>query len=110
MLANQKIGARYCKPALSPLWRRFRELAQDGLIPGGTRRNFTHIEASVDWPAYMEDWERLMYCDAQTSGGLLMAVPPGRVDAMVGELGRLGVPCAAVIGEVVDGERIQVVR
>ena len=78
-----------------------RELAQDGLIPGGTRRNHAHIQASVDWPADMEDWERLMYCDAQTSGGLLMAVPPDRVDAMVSELGRLGVPCAAVIGEIV---------
>ena len=109
MLANQNIGAVLQAGAI-PVMEEVPELAQDGLIPGGTRRNFTHIEASVDWPADMEDWERLMYCDAQTSGGLLMAVPPGRVDAMVGELGRLGVPCAAVIGEVVDGERIQVVH
>ena len=39
-----------------------------------------------------------------------MAIPPDRVDAMVSELGRLGVPCAAVIGEIVAGERIEVFR
>ena len=109
MLANQEVGARLQAGSI-PVMEEVRELAQDGLIPGGTRRNYAHIQASVDWPADMEDWERLIYCDAQTSGGLLMAVPPDRVDAMVSELGRLGVPCAAVIGEIVAGERIEVVH
>ena len=109
MLANQSIGARLQAGSI-PVMGYVRELAQEGFIPGGTRRNHTHIEASVDWPADMEDWERLLYCDAQTSGGLLMAVPPERADAMVVELGRRGAPCAAVIGEVVDGDRIEVVH
>ena len=109
MLANQGVGARLQAGSI-PVMDEVRNLAQDGLIPGGTQRNYAHIQASVDWPADMEDWERLMYCDAQTSGGLLMAVPPDRVDAMVSELGRLGVTCAAVIGEILAGERIEVFR
>ena len=93
-----------------PLIDEVRELAQDDVIPGGTRRNYTHLQGSIDWPPDMDEWERLIYCDAQTSGGLLMAVPPDRVDAMLDELKQPSVLCAAVIGEIASGERIQVVR
>jgi selenide,water dikinase len=45
---------------------------------------------------------RTLLADAQTSGGLLMAVPPERVDDLVAEL-RACAPAAAVVGEVVEG-------
>ena len=38
--------------------------------------------------------------DAQTSGGLLIAVDPSRVDALIAALGSLGAPAAAVVGRV----------
>jgi len=109
MLADQNIGARLQAGSI-PLLDEVRELAQDDVIPGGTRRNYTHLQGSIDWPPDMDEWERLIYCDAQTSGGLLMAVPPDRVDAMLDELKQPSVLCAAVIGEIASGERIQVVR
>lgn len=109
MLANQNIGARLQACSI-PLLEDVRELARDDVIPGGTRRNYTDLQGSVDWPPDMERWERLIYCDAQTSGGLLMAVPPDRVDRLLYKLEQPGILCAAVIGEIVAGEGIQVVR
>jgi len=41
--------------------------------------------------------------DAQTSGGLLLAVPPRAVPALLGELTQQGLP-AALIGDIVAGE------
>ncbi len=108
MLADGGIGARIVASAV-PLIEGVRELAEENVIPGGTRRNFSHINPVVEWPADMPEWERLIYCDAQTSGGLLMAVAPDKVDAMLKALQRPGVLCAAVIGEVVAGEGIQLV-
>jgi selenide,water dikinase len=43
-------------------------------------------------------------CDAQTSGGLLLAVPPARTDDLLAALREQATPAAAVIGEVVAGE------
>ncbi len=47
--------------------------------------------------------EQLLLADAQTSGGLLLAVEPGRAGALVAALGRRATPAAAVIGHTVEG-------
>jgi selenide,water dikinase len=46
----------------------------------------------------------LLLADAQTSGGLMAAVDPSRVDAVLVDLAGAGTPAAAVIGEVTEGE------
>ncbi len=67
-----------------------RAVAEQGFIPGGTRSNLAFVDASVDWGA-LEDVERLLLADAQTSGGLLIAVPEERADALAGALADRGV-------------------
>ena len=52
-----------------------RELAARDLFPSGTRRNHAAHSEQVDWNGLPET-EQLMLCDAQTSGGLLVAIPP----------------------------------
>ena len=47
---------------------------------------------------------RLLLADAQTSGGLLIAVAPDRADTLVAALGREGTLAAVVIGRVIAGE------
>ena len=56
--------------------------------------------------------EQLLLCDAQTSGGLLGAVPGDQAESVVGELRSVGATSAAVIGSIVAGEpgRIHVCR
>jgi selenide,water dikinase len=73
-------------------------LAQAGIVPGGTRRNLRAVDAIVRWdPAITETW-RLVLADAQTSGGLLVAVPDGQ--ALLRALARRGVTQARQVGEV----------
>ena len=45
----------------------------------------------------------MLLADAQTSGGLLAAVDPSQVDAVLTELAAAGTPAAALVGEVTDG-------
>jgi selenide,water dikinase len=78
-----------------------RELVAEGHVPGGTKRNLVDLAEDVDFGALDPD-TRTLLADAQTSGGLLIAVPADRTDVLLAELeGRS--PVAAVIGEVVDG-------
>ncbi len=78
------------------------ELANVGVAPGGTHRNLQAMASAVSWAADITDPERLLLCDAQTSGGLLLAVPPERVDTLLKALHRVGVTASTVIGRITE--------
>lgn len=83
-----------------PLLEGARALAEAGHVPGGTRRNLTDLADDVTFADDVPAVVRTLLADAQTSGGLLMAVDPERVDDLVAALdGRA--PVAAVVGRVV---------
>ncbi len=82
-------------PILEEAWT----LARMGAIPGGTQRNRGSLEGAVSWEG-IEEEARVLLSDAQTSGGLLMAVPEERVDRLVRALRDRAVPAAAVVGEI----------
>jgi selenide,water dikinase len=77
------------------------ELAAEGVYPGGSQRNFAAAEALVDASAVDEDVARVMF-DAQTSGGLLIAVAPERTAGLMRLLETKGAPSAARIGKLVS--------
>jgi selenide, water dikinase len=58
-----------------PFLQGTRDLADRDLFPSGSRRNHAAYREAVDWNGLAEV-EQLMLCDAQTSGGLLVAIPP----------------------------------
>ena len=84
-----------------PLLPRARELAEAGVIPGGTRRNL-EAAAGVAWGSRITEGDRLLATDAQTSGGLLLAVPPDEVEALVAALQREGTLASGIIGRLTD--------
>ena len=86
-----------------PLLPGVRELADRGVVPGGTRNNFDAFDSEVAWGSDITDEEKLILCDAQTSGGLLMAVPPASIQAVLDGLAQRGV-MGAIIGRVVAVE------
>jgi selenide,water dikinase len=89
-----------------------RGYAREGIVPGGTHANWRFLDEWVEYaPAIAKD-EQLLLCDAQTSGGLLIAVAPRDADALCRALERRGAPCAAVIGGLESGRagRMRVVR
>jgi selenide, water dikinase len=79
-------------------------LVEEGLVPGGTRRNADHFSAFVDFESEVGEVERTILFDAQTSGGLLIGVDEERTGDLVAALGERGTPAAAVVGRVIGGE------
>jgi selenide, water dikinase len=79
-----------------------RALADQGWIPGGSRRNLDAVEPHLRWAPDLSEVDRLLLADAQTSGGLLIAVAPERTDELVGLLRTAGTLAAAVVGEITD--------
>ena len=77
-------------------------LAQAGHVPGGTTRNLADLAEDVVWAAEISEPVRTLLADSQTSGGLLLAVPPDRVDALRADLHGQGT-AAAVIGKLAEG-------
>ena len=86
-----------------PLLPHARDMAARGAVPGGTQRNVTSLADSVSFAVGVDETARVLLSDAQTSGGLLIAVAPDRVAGLVAGLERAGSPAAAVIGRVVAG-------
>jgi len=86
-----------------PLLPHAHDMAARGAVPGGTQRNLTSLADAVSFAVGVEETTRVLLCDAQTSGGLLIAVPPDKTEALVTALAREQAPAAAVIGRVVAG-------
>jgi selenium donor protein len=81
-------------PVLEPA----RELAAADVVPGGTLDNLEHVSPFVDWSAGLSRVDRVLLADAQTSGGLLIAVPPERTAALLAALQARGVAESRRIG------------
>jgi len=79
-----------------------RELAADGVVPGGTARNLAWILDTVEIGEGVTDLDVTILGDAQTSGGLLFGVDPSRAEGVVAELEASG-HVAACIGTVTAG-------
>jgi selenide, water dikinase len=85
-----------------PVFAGARALAEEGHFPGGTRRNLEAAGAYTHFGDAVTERTRLVLADAQTSGGLLLAVPAARCEALTAGLREAG-ELAARIGEVRAG-------
>ena len=82
-----------------PFMEQAEELASFGLIPAGTYRNREHCLCRTTISESAEELRALLTFDAQTSGGLLLAVPKERVQEACERLAALGEP-AWLVGRV----------
>jgi selenide,water dikinase len=73
-------------------------IAQD-CVPGGSRANLKACDGCVDW-GDADSAVRTLLTDAQTSGGLLLCVPPKKLGAVMAVLKRHRTPIAEVIGRI----------
>jgi selenophosphate synthase len=110
MLAASKVGADIWFESL-PILPHALSLAGRGIVPGGSQRNLAAAE-QVDWAEDLTATERIICVDAQTSGGLLLAVPPENERALLAALNEAETPAAAVIGRLTAGPagRVRVTR
>jgi selenide,water dikinase len=78
-------------------------LAQKGYGPGAIERNLASYGDEVDFSPQLENWQRRLLADAQTSGGLLVAVAPEGERNVLSCFHRAGFGQAAVIGRMKSG-------
>jgi len=83
-----------------PLLPRVRDLAVAGCVPGGSRANLDHASPCIGFGERFPEVMRLVLADAQTSGGLLVAVPDAAAPRFVDEIASRGGE-AAEIGRLV---------
>ena len=101
MLVASRVAAEVAFEAL-PLLPHALSLAARGIVPGGTQRNL-EAATEVSWADDLAPQERVLCVDAQTSGGLLLAVPPESAAALLDALRGADTPAAATIGRLVEG-------
>jgi selenide,water dikinase len=99
LLEASRVGAELYYEAV-PILSHARNLAARGFIPGGTQRNLEAAAERVTWAPELSETDRLLAVDAQTSGGLLLAVPPENEQALLEALRARGTPFAVTIGRL----------
>ncbi len=84
-----------------PVLPKTKQLALDGVIPGGSRKNHKWLNDNIEYAEYIDEIDQIILCDAVTSGGLLIAVPEEQAESLNDALRSNGVE-SAIIGEVTD--------
>lgn len=104
ILASSGVGARVSASKV-PVIPETEGLIQAGAVAGGTHNNYRYLRDIVNWDKSLSKEMRLILCDPQTSGGLLMVVPEKNKAGLLEALGKeRGVTVAAEIGEIVEGQ------
>jgi selenide,water dikinase len=102
MCRGSGLAARISFAAL-PLLEGVAELARVPYRTGAAVRNWDSYGREVVLAQGVEDWQRDVMADPQTSGGLLVSVAPDGVEAVLAQLHAAGFATAAVIGAMEEG-------
>ncbi len=107
MAAASQLGMRFFYEAI-PFLSGARRYAEAWCFPGGAADNRLYFEAHVRFGDALDEASRMLLFDPQTSGGLLLAVPPQRLNEFLEEAQRVQQP-VWVVGEAFTGDGIEVV-
>ncbi len=108
MASGARVGFRIYFDVV-PFTSAAHKFAQQGTFPGGSLDNRKFYSPHVTFASGIEKWEQTLLFDAQTSGGLLLAVPAAKASAFAAEAAARQ-QSIWEIGEVIEGQGIQVVR
>lgn len=92
-----------------PIMSNISQLAEKGAVAGGTKGNYEYYSQWIDWDEKLDQIQRYIFCDAQTSGGLLISVDKRDAQSLLSALHNQGISVAAIIGEITIGEKGRIV-
>ena len=84
-----------------PIMEHVKELCEQNVVPGGSKRNMKYLKDKVSYDKSISKITEQILCDAQTSGGLLIAIDKKDAGEYLKEIEELSFGYASVIGEVV---------
>jgi len=87
-----------------PLLDTVLDYAQKGYNTGAAGRNWESYSGQVVVPDGMEQWQKNLLMDPQTSGGLLVSCPPEAAEKVLKTFHDAGFDSACIIGELRDGD------
>ncbi len=100
ILQASHVGAKIVASDVPAISNEIASLITQDCVPGGTQANLDAAERIADWPD-VPPQVRVFLCDAQTSGGLLLCVPPKNFTAVQRVLQKNRTTVAAVIGSII---------
>lgn len=99
------VGAELRASEVPTIARGVWDLLEAGCVPGGTKENLRTATGFTEFTREISEVQKLLLADAQTSGGLLLCVRPGKLEAVLACLAKAKVACAAVIGRIVKAAK-----
>ena len=99
MMDGSRTGAHIYKSKV-PVIEGTEYLLNQGIAPGGTMRNLESLNSTVLWGEEITENDKILLCDAQTSGGLLISINPNKADILQKLLSETGTLSNQIIGEV----------
>lgn len=106
MAQTSDVGLRFNMSAI-PMISCARKYAEMWTFPGGSSDNRLYFEKHIDFDKTIDEENKMLLFDAQTSGGLLLSVPPEKLGDLLARAKELDQPLWHV-GEVVEGKGIRV--
>lgn len=103
MLRASKVGARIYAEQV-PLVGHALEYVRQNLVPGGSKKNFEYASPHVEVLSEIDPALYTLLCDAQTSGGLLMAVAEEKAETLIDLLRRHQVTSVRMVGQVIAAD------
>jgi selenide, water dikinase len=107
MAAASGVSLRFSLAKI-PFTRGASHYARQWIFPGGTADNRLFFNSQVRFAPQIDEANQMLLFDAQTSGGLLLSVPEGSLDAMLRQAEQISQPLW-VVGEVIEGQGIEVI-
>jgi len=109
VVEGSKVGAEIVS-GLVPLIPETWEYATAGCISGGTLNNVDFVKPVTRWDEGIPELLKIIFADAQTSGGLLLTLPEEVAPDFLETLGKQGNKHARIIGKIIKGDSFIFVR
>lgn len=90
-----------------PFTQGARRYGQAWIFPGGSADNRLYFGRYIDFAPEIDEMSQMLLFDAQTSGGLLLAVSPDKINSLLRQASQVGQPLW-IVGDVVEGGGVEV--
>ena len=107
MCRASEVGAVLQAAKLPVIHKEVFDLIAQDCIPSGSRENLATANDFTEWHDVTEA-QKILAADAQTSGGLLLCVPPRRLDAVKLVMKKYRAS-AFVIGQIVRSTKLKII-